>query len=59
MSDLKDGKYHIILAGISGPPPFPVGADEGGATSPVISGGKDNVVSPFLFSTVGACMIIP
>ena len=51
MGDLKDGKYRIMRAGISAPPPFPVGADEGGATSPVIAGGKDHVVSPFMFST--------
>ncbi|KAI9567131.1 hypothetical protein HD554DRAFT_2173746 [Boletus coccyginus] len=41
MSGPPDGKYFIVLAGNSAPPPFPVGADEQGPTSPVITGAKD------------------
>jgi len=60
MSGPPDGKYLIVLAGNSAPPPFPVGANEQGATSPVVVGGRDHVVSPLLpFSTTGACMIYP
>jgi len=58
MSGPPDGKYLIVLAGNSAPPPLPVGANEQGATSPVVVGGRDRVVSPLLpFSTNGACMI--
>ena len=58
MSGPPDGKYLIVLAGNSAPPPFPVGANEQGAISPVIVGGRDNIVSPsFPFGTNNARMI--
>jgi len=58
MSGPPDGKYLIVFASPSAPPPFPVGANEKGAVSPVVVGGKDNVVSPlFPFSTNDASMI--
>ncbi|KAI9568432.1 hypothetical protein HD554DRAFT_2038742 [Boletus coccyginus] len=43
MSGPPDGKYLIVLAGNLVPPPFPVGANEQGPTSPVIVEGRDNV----------------
>ncbi|KAF8428432.1 hypothetical protein L210DRAFT_974185 [Boletus edulis BED1] len=46
MSDLLPGKYRILPAGISAPPPFPIGANivEADPTvSPVISAGASNV----------------
>ncbi|KAI9568436.1 hypothetical protein HD554DRAFT_722194 [Boletus coccyginus] len=44
MSYLPDGRYRIVLASPSAPPPSPVGVnDDGGPTSPVVSGGKDNI----------------
>ncbi|KAI9568434.1 hypothetical protein HD554DRAFT_2172235 [Boletus coccyginus] len=43
MSGPPNGKYLIVLAGNSAPPPFPVGANEQGAISPVVVGGRDNV----------------
>ena len=52
MSDLKDGRYIIVRAGASAPPPFPVGANNQGPVDNVISGGKSHIVSPPLqFST--------
>jgi len=45
MGDLRDGYYFIVLATPSAPPPLPVGADEDKPASPVIVGGKDNIVS--------------
>ncbi|KAF8443334.1 hypothetical protein L210DRAFT_3629747 [Boletus edulis BED1] len=47
MSGLENGKYLIVFAAASAPPPMPVGANESGAISPVIVGGRDNVWTVF------------
>ena len=56
MSGPSNGKYIIVLAGNSAPPPFPVGADPKGPESPVIAGGRDHIVSSSLpYSANCAC----
>ncbi|KAG6370538.1 hypothetical protein JVT61DRAFT_11324 [Boletus reticuloceps] len=43
MSDLPSGRYRILPARISAPPPFPIGANIEEAPSPVVSAGNNNV----------------
>ncbi|KAG0089583.1 hypothetical protein BGZ93_009787 [Podila epicladia] len=40
---LPIGRYLIVPAISSSPPPFPLGADEKGTAGPVVAGGRDNV----------------
>lgn len=59
MSGLPDGKYLIVHAATSAPPPLPVGVnEEGGFVKPVVVGGKNKIVGSLSpFSADCACMM--